>query len=315
MHADAFTAALAHGRQTGVLRVTDLGAGPSTASLALLLQLLDRPIEDIPPKVVLTWFDLNEKIMQEGRELAMMIDRQFPKLRGRIEIECIAEPWWKAHAELARRGAGAQSLLLLGHVLNESQGRTEDRMRIWQELLGIAEGGGTLIVDPASRGNSQKLSQLRDSLIEADLLREGMLWGPCLHAGRCPLAQGRDWCHFSMPVSIPGKWFREISKKLSTEKSWVKFSYLWIARTGSQIAAPAGLRRVVSDRIKSTKGPETEILLCEPEQVKRVEVSYAREIFRGELFDPANPMAGVKIKAAKKVLPTKHRAPARKGRK
>lgn len=282
MHAEALDAALAHARKTGVLRVADLGAGPGTASLALLLQLLDRKREDLPERVQLTWFDVHGKIMEEGRELALTLAAQFPKLRGRVEIECVVEPWWKAASILRRQGE--QSLILVGHLLNENAGRAEDRLKLWQELLALGQGGGTLIVEPASRVTSQGLSQLRDQLVAADLLHEGEIWGPCLHAGKCPLAGGRDWCHFSMPVSIPGQWFRELSKKLSTEKSWVKFSYLWIAAPGSKIATAPGMRRVVSDRMRKPGTKLTEILLCEPEVVTRATVESTREIFRGELF-------------------------------
>lgn len=301
LHPEALQAALDHAGRTGTLRVTDLGAGPGTASLALLLQLLSLPADEIPAKIILTWFDTNATIMKEGRELALTLAAQFPKLRGRVEVECVAEPWWKARAELDRRKSGEQSLLFVGHLLNENAGRKDERLRLWRELLEIASGGGTLIVEPASRSTSQGLSELRDYLIQQELVTEGHIWGPCLHAGRCPLAAGRDWCHFSMPVSIPGQWFRELSRKLSTEKNWVKFSYLWLAAegTGPEPAAE-GVRRVVSDRLRAKNGVDTEILLCEPEYVGRAVVPYSRELFRGDLYDPSQPAKGARVKPAPK---------------
>ncbi|MGK5089949.1 hypothetical protein WDW86_20555, partial [Bdellovibrionota bacterium FG-2] len=59
-HPEALRAALAHGRETNVLRVADLGSGPATASLAFLAWLSETPeasgksesSKGIPPKIV-----------------------------------------------------------------------------------------------------------------------------------------------------------------------------------------------------------------------------------------------------------------------
>src|SRR6185312_180283 len=103
--------------------------------------------------------------------------------------------------------------------------------RPWREVFSRAEGGGTLIIEPASKPNSQFLSRLRDTLLEAEVIsREpSSIWGPCPHAEKCPLAHGRDWCHFSVPAHVPGTWFEAMSKGLGYERQWLKFSYLWIS--------------------------------------------------------------------------------------
>jgi len=76
MHGPALAAALAHAKETGVLRVADLGSGPGTASIALLLELLQKAAEtqgfEIPP-VEFDWFDTHRGILEDGRALVEQI--------------------------------------------------------------------------------------------------------------------------------------------------------------------------------------------------------------------------------------------------
>ena len=100
--------------------------------------------------------------------------------------------------------------------------------------------------------------QLRDQLLETETVeaRPSSIWGPCLHAGRCPLAAGRDWCHFSVPVEVPGRWFKYFSRGLSSERQWMKFTYLWLAAPGSPARTlSSGIRRVISDPLGGLQQP------------------------------------------------------------
>jgi hypothetical protein len=298
LHSAAIDAALEHGRKKGVLRVTDLGAGPGTASLALLLRLLATPGE-MPP-IELTWIDTNDTIMEDGGKFVEALSTQFPKLRGKVKLNRHVGPWWKG----AERGEET-SLLLLGHVLNEAhtpkrrsdpkaqldyveetegedEGSSATHDPVWRELLSRAHGGGALLVEPASRGTSQFLSRLRNQIFEAETLpaAASSIWGPCLHAEKCPLSVGRDWCHFSVPVQVPGKWFREFSKALSSERQWLKFSYLWFASEEYPAPLPEkGLRRVISDPLTHAG----EVLVCEPTVAARAQ-SEQSELGRGDLI-------------------------------
>ena len=67
----------------------DLGAGPGTASLALLLQLLQMAThsgEELPP-IELRWVDTNFTVMKEGKNLLEQLANQFSRLRGKVTIE------------------------------------------------------------------------------------------------------------------------------------------------------------------------------------------------------------------------------------
>ncbi len=144
------------------------------------------------------------------------------------------------------------------------------------------------MVEPATRRNAQFLSQLRDQFIEGDLIEADptSIWGPCLHAGRCPLSEGRDWCHFSVPVQIPGQWFSRFSEGIGSERQFAKFSYLWFASREHRAPKPAAnLRRVVSDPLRTdrtSKAPAT-VLLCEPDEASRMTVQPPKLLWRGDV--------------------------------
>ncbi len=268
MHSKAIESALQFARQEGVLRIADLGAGPGTASLSLLLVLLNQKLaagEELPP-VELHWFDTNLSVMKDGQFLVEELANSFPKLRGKIQLFLNELPWWKAPSKLPK----SLALTVMGHILNESTAPQGEVDGFWEEIVLRSKGGGLLLVEPASRRPSQVLSSLRDEFLASGLIENtpARIWGPCLHSGACPMAEGRDWCHFSVPVQIPGKWFRGFSEGLGSERHWLKYSYLWLASEGFQAPVVANhLRRVISDALG--RGPRPEVLICEPEVAGR----------------------------------------------
>ncbi len=271
LHAKAIDAALAHGRETGTLRVVDLGAGPATASIALLLLLLGRK-DELPEQIEFVLFDQNASILRDGEDLLNRIGESFPKTRGRVKVRRVVGDLWHT----IYKEEGEVSLALFGHTVNEylptRDGRPDPRpfTHLFERT---ARGGGILWAEPAARIPSQTLSQLRDFFLEENLIESSpsRIWGPCLHAGRCPLAIGRDWCHFSIPGKVPGKWFGFFSKGLSKEKEWLKYSYLWITAAGDpnpERAAPEE-RLVLSDPLSRDPRAKQEVLLCEPDAPNR----------------------------------------------
>ncbi len=205
-------------------------------------------------------------------------------------------------------------LVLLGNVLNESQHPGKLAPPLDELRAKTGAGGGVLIIEPAFKASAQRLGQVRDTLViereekENDSSQESQdpddltppaapvvsttqskpsrgaaLWGPCLHAGRCPLAQGRDWCHFSVPVEIPGRWFRGFSKGLGSERNWLKYSYLWLA-SPLKGADPAKTqeRLIVSDTLPAPRSGDSSVLICEPELTRRWILPSKTRRFRGE---------------------------------
>jgi hypothetical protein len=283
MYPKAIEAAFESGRKTGVIRIADLGSGPGTASLSLLLVLLNQKLKlgESLPRVELHWFDTNESIMEDGRVLAEQLAASFPKLRGKVEVKTYTTPWWRAARHLPEN----LSLVLIGHLLNESMAPQSELDSFWQSLAQKAQGGGILLVEPAARKPAQILASLRNSLFDSEVIERTptRIWGPCLHAEACPLTDGRDWCHFSIPIQIPGKWFKGFSEGLGSERHWVKFTYVWIASEEYPAPQPhPRLRRVISDPLN--QGLKPAVLLCEPETPRKWPIHPKDEIWRGDLI-------------------------------
>ena len=268
----AVDAAIQFGKKEGVLRIADLGAGPGTASISFLLVLLNQKLEageELPP-VELYWFDTNFSVMKDGQFLVEELANSFPKLRGKVKLFLSDLPWWKAPSQLPE----SLALTFMGHVLNESTAPKTEVGPFWEDIVRRSQGGGILLVEPAARRPSHILSTLRDEFLGSGLIENSptRIWGPCLHSGACPMAEGRDWCHFSVPTQVPGRWFRGFSEGLGSERQWLKYSYLWIASSEFPAPSPvAHLRRVISDPLG--RGPKPEVLICEPEAAGRWTVS------------------------------------------
>jgi SAM-dependent methyltransferase len=284
-HPKAFDAALTRARASGVFRFYDLGAGPGTASIAVLLALLGRR-DELPEKIELVLFDQNLSILRDAEALLIKIGESFPRMRGRVKVRLVAGDMWQK----IPKETEPVSLAIFGHTLNEFLPvRTEDGVttpdaRPFAHLFELTrEGGGILFAEPAARGPSQTLSRLRDFFLEEELIESdpARIWGPCLHAGRCPFSDGRDWCHFSVPGRVPGKWFAFFSKGLSKEKDWLKYSYLWISAASDPNPDRVGPneRLVLTDPLSRDPRAEKQVLLCEPETPNRRTLG-AKELWR-----------------------------------
>jgi hypothetical protein len=233
--------------------------------------------------VELEWYDENRDIMEDGRILVDLLAGELSKHGVSVSVKTAVAPLRKAMA----LAGGGMSLIMMGNILNELRKsrrmETENMAAPFERLAGKACGGGILLVEPAVPGIAQDLAGLRDYMLEAGWIAgdPSSIHGPCLHAGPCPLAEGRDWCHCSVPVSAPGAIFRQFSEKLGSERHWLKFSYLWLA--AAERPAATGnpqLRRVISDPLK---GRIPQVLLCEPGRARRLGDYACNSLHRGEL--------------------------------
>jgi hypothetical protein len=126
-------------------------------------------------------------------------------------------------------GDGApRRLLLVSHVLNEL-----DKNGL-ASLLSLARASTYVLwVEPGSKTESRRLSELHDSLRGAfDIL------GPCTHQLKCGmLADGNEnhWCHAFAPAPTEAftdpNW-SEFSRRLGIDLRSLPFTYLCLARKG-----------------------------------------------------------------------------------
>ncbi len=146
--------------QKGSLSVVDLGAGPLTASIALVMWLFEN-VEELP-EIHITAVDSQPIVLREGAELLQALGDGFPKLRGKVRTTVQTarwQDWAKAHA----RAPESADLYLLGHVLNEGRDHQPEGIA---SLIEKNPRAGILAIEPAAKNTSQSLSQLRDLLLE-----------------------------------------------------------------------------------------------------------------------------------------------------
>lgn len=279
-HPQAIQALFTQAKQNGRLTLLDIGSGPGTASFSFLIYCMHHfPKSDLP--IDLYWCDTSLSILKEGETLLQAFVDRFPQWKGKVRLFLWNAPW----ANLKTPFPSELSLVFFGNVLNENK-NDQDRLVNYffsPSQIKQLQGAGVLFVEPATAFASRQLSRLRDQLLETKRITN--LWGPCLHLGACPLTQGKNWCHFSSPLQIPGKWFSFFSKQLGSERNWSKYSYLWIQASLKSPQNPVlslpkdpGLRLAVSDPIPTPQGPI--ILLCEPDKVRRWKTQ--KKIFRGQ---------------------------------
>lgn len=274
--------------QKSKIRILDVGSGPGTGSLAVLLAALQaftsKKGEDFP-EFELHWLDATGAILDDGRALLEGIKKALKDRHAgfepKITLHTSVGAWPKTLKSVLSAQAEPFDLILFANVLNESKAKIPEL----EALFRGERQSSVLFLEPAARAPSQLLSQLRDGFYEDGLLptEAPTLWGPCLHAGRCPLAVGRDWCHTSIHRPVSGKWFKQFSRALGSERQWMKFSYLWIRASEDRKGSfRSDQKRVISDPLNTN--PPT-VLLCAPEQPERLALRGARKLYRGDLLD------------------------------
>lgn len=288
-HPLAIQSILAQAKKRKELHIVDLGAGPGTASVAFLIfyfhQLLQSSTPKtkvLPFKIRLTWVDHNKTIMEEGKLLLFDLLSYLPELEGDIQVDLQVRPWWEHPKDFGKDA----TLILFGNVLNESAFDSkifQTGIGQWLSHLKSTECS-LLFMEPAFKESSQRLSQIRDELLT--LFPELNVQGPCLHRESCPLAHGRDWCHFSVPMEIQSEWFRKFSIRLGSVREWAKFSYLWLDH--SPTLKKSALFRIVSDPIRKPHGVSNQV--CLPQEITWTQSSVKPKYYRGALVQPSSLM-------------------------
>jgi hypothetical protein len=257
----AVEAAITHAKKTGTMRIVDVGSGPGTASIAFLIFVLEiyKKSKKLPFDIELHWIDRNPTVIKDGEAFLNEILSALSDFEGSIHLKSEVRDWWKHPADFQYES----SIVLFGNVLNESTQDSRVYLQGLAPFLKDPKGAGILIVEPAFKSASQRVSQIRDEIMPHPI------WGPCLHTQKCPLAEGRDWCHFSVPAKLPGEFFRKFSIKLGGVRDWLKFSFVWVASNDSTKEATVdpklNLVRVVSDPLKTPQGLKNQV--CKPVQI------------------------------------------------
>lgn len=252
MHLEALKPLLENPKKE--IHILDCGSGPATASIALLLELKRNGLNPNTP-IRITLVDDNQAILKDAKAI-------LKKLVPHAYIQYV-------HCSIERFKPQAEdtySIVLVGHLLNEMK---KTPIQLFAQLAQKDPAGGILFLEPAIDTASRKLIELREILLEEN--KKIQFVGPCLHSERCPFFNdNKDWCHFSFPVQIESKWFNWLSKQLSEKKSWLKFSYLWIASAQFKKAnSSKNLKLVLTDPMDDMKSKQKAVLICEPNKTRR----------------------------------------------
>lgn len=171
----------------------DLGAGPATATLAILElfpNIRSTLVERSPEAIDLgkQLLDGHQWICQDMKEL-----KEFPKA----------------------------DLCILSYSLGEIKPLGTFLERLWK-----ADIDTIAIIEPGTPAGYQTILEARDRLI----LLGGQIVAPCPQAKQCPL-KGKDWCHFT--TRLERTKLHRLLKEGSLGYEDEKFSYLIVSKTNT----------------------------------------------------------------------------------
>lgn len=230
-------------------RVLDVGAGPGTASLAVLDWICH---SDVPHRSLSVTaidhsrraLDLAAALWKSASSRRIGSDARF--ITEVVNLERTSEVQrWREKTE------APFNLIVIANSLNEwflgDRDPVGRRVKIVAQIIdALASDGSLVIVEPALRESTRALHALRDRLVEKKLCT---IYSPCLHEKPCPaLVHPEDWCHEERAWAIP-QHIRELDQYLGFIKDAVKFSYLVLRKDGKTIV-PRGpdLVRIVSEQ-------------------------------------------------------------------
>lgn len=236
-------------REDRPLRVLDVGAGPGTASLAVLEWWLDHGRNRSEMSVIA--LDHSRSALAVAKRLWQSVADARQAMGVTFEIHPVD---LERQGEVQRALAGWDGqidLIVLGNVLNESFPNDRDpvgrRVKIVARLLQhLVDVGSLIIVEPALREPTRGLHALRDRVVGEGL---ATVYSPCLHDHACPaLLHPEDWCHeersWDPPASVVA-----LDREVGFIKDALKFSYLVLRKDGRTIVPRASaLIRVVSEQ-------------------------------------------------------------------
>lgn len=256
------------------LKILDMGSGPGTGLIGVLLGLAQRMNQKRRGNAQLEFVlvDQNKEALQDAsrilEEMVLELKKEYPGWGIETSVRVVvanlfsqklsqilpAQPFdlilsLNFLSELPREKRGTMAEILLRHYLHQ-QGRF-------------------LIMEPALRVTTRDLMELRDRILEKKI---ALVEAPCLHQEACPMlrANQRDWCHAYIPWERPG-WIERLDYLAGIRKEYLKCSYLLLSHDVSQRdawlrekAAPfkGSVWRVVSGPLNSNG--KSERLLCGP---------------------------------------------------
>jgi hypothetical protein len=213
----------------GTLRLADLGSGPGTATLGVVLA-------GVGDSVDATLADRDERW-----DPSLLLGRF--AATGTLRLA-------RAHGDpFAARGPF--DLVIAANLLVELDLEVSETARLVHAhaLRELRPEGVWIAIEPASRAASRRLHELRDELVARGLV----VLAPCFHQKPCPmLADPSGWCHESREWRQPA-YHRALDRVAHLDKRSLQFSFLALGTQPLRPASPALAARVVST-VRHEKG-------------------------------------------------------------
>jgi len=215
-------------------RVLDLGAGPGTASLSLLLWMKYQNSKEKKSKIPsdpksLHLFDVSAKALVAAEQLIQVLSNcEIKKERGNLR-------------EDLSKLRNAYDLIILSHVLNEFGNGPRHRERKAQLIDRLAidflePGSHMILIEPPLREPCLDLQWLRD-LIANENLGGLEIVGPCpTKVELCPLSfESKGWCYAQPPRTEAralglAPWDQRLEKMATVQLTHPGFSYLLLRK-------------------------------------------------------------------------------------
>jgi ribosomal protein RSM22 (predicted rRNA methylase) len=239
--------------------ILDLGAGPGTGALALL-DWSHEHFKDMANNLSVMVVDTSPAALRQAERLWESYCRAAGITGATLQAK-------EADLERPRNGlfrgqiqqAGPYDLVILANCLNELSGSIDSRTSLVATALSLLTPQGTvMIVEPALRGTSRALHQVRDQLLAE---KRCAVYSPCLHERNCPaLLNPHDWCHEER-AWVPPLSIQHIDRDVGFIKDALKFSYLLLRTDGKTVVErrPDTFRMV--SELRKLKG-DTRAWLC-----------------------------------------------------
>ncbi|MBN2857521.1 MAG: hypothetical protein JXN63_03885 [Candidatus Delongbacteria bacterium] len=210
----------------------DFGAGPMSASFALLLVLDHAGVDMRSKNIRIITIERSSNMISTGLD---MIRAGFPSGPEFLH-ENFTSPL-KAERKC--------DIILCANVFNEIP--EKHRSSNIEDLLSLSKGL-ILITEPGQEVHSKALSSLRNQIIENSGHSFSVI-SPCTHSAKCPLSSEsdrQDWCWFSTAWRVPEQ-AAFIDRITGLDHRQLNYSYLFINSSGSSRSENA--YRVISDII------------------------------------------------------------------
>jgi len=132
-------------------------------------------------------------------------------------------------------------LITMAYLLGELDPPTQERL-IGQVAVAARIA---VVVEPGTPAGYRRVLAARDALIKAGM----RVLAPCPHSSGCPLAGGRDWCHFA--ARLDRSTLHRQAKDAELRHEDEKFSYVVATRGGAEevVAARDSMLEPVTGRV------------------------------------------------------------------